>query len=322
MYTLSINNRVYSDPSLHEILADEKNYLFELNYLSLISINGERSAEFLQGQLTCDVRKVNDKTIQQGAFCNLKGRVQALADVIKWDGYKLLLPLDLIPETINSLGKTALVSRVTLTHNTDVKIYGLRIGNPNDLLPLAFKYPNEPKTLIQHQGTCCYALGNNYFLLIIPNEKALNFTHPFAVQDQLLGDLSWHRLQLEEGRVEIYPNTRGLFLPHRLNLHRKDYISFDKGCYKGQEIIARTHYKAKLKHQLKSFTIQSSEPLVAGNNIYDLNGIEVGELIDYSLINTDNYVIVVSILIEHPKEVRLGGQTATCALVNEPIESI
>ncbi len=130
---------------------------------------------------------------------------------------------------------------------------------------------------------CYYHLGHGFYIFIVHADKAEAFCLPFIEKDQWSGSLIWHTLRLYNAQIEIYPESRGLFLPHRLGLHKTQYISFNKGCYKGQEIIARTHYKATLKHELKLHIITTDEKLYSGQKLFKVNeSAESGELIDYA----------------------------------------
>ena len=82
----------------------------------------------------------------------------------------------------------------------------------------------------------------------------------------------------------------------RLDLHQTPYLSFNKGCYKGQEIIARMHYKATLKHQLGLYEISTPEKIYSGQKLLNESGAEVGELVDYSLLGKEHYLVIVSLL--------------------------
>jgi hypothetical protein len=81
-------------------------------------------------------------------------------------------------------------------------------------------------------------------------------------------------------------------------------LSFNKGCYKGQEIIARTHYRAKLKHTLKLFYINTTEPLQSGQKFYDIKThLEIGELIDYCPLENHRFLIAASMIFDHSMSV-------------------
>lgn len=286
-----------------------KNYLFDLSYLSSLAVVGERAAEFLQGQLSCDIREISATTMRQGAMCNLKGRVLALLDVLDWQGFQLIVPQDLLAETQNSLSKTAMLSRVSLKPTSLYRFFGFYLNNKDDLLVGEFPLPDKPLGVAGSDEACCYALDEHFYLLIIKDKLVPGLTKSFISAQQMRGSLAWHRLQLLHKRIEIYPESRGLFLPHRIDLHLSGFLNFDKGCYKGQEIVARTHYRAKLKHGLRVFRLNTAEALVVGKRLFLVGGqTEVGELIDYCPLGNNEYLIALSILFEHPNEVLIEGQ--------------
>ncbi|STX29156.1 glycine cleavage T protein [Legionella beliardensis] len=308
-----INNRQYTllaDYNTELFLEDNQNYLFDLSYLSIIHVIGDNAATFLQGQLTCDIRDVTTSTMRQGALCNLKGRIQALLDIVNPRGYQLILAADLVADTVASLSKVAMLSRVKLQAITDYKVYGFYLTNDCGLLPAGIKLPQIKYALSVNGESYCYSLGEKLFIIVIPSAQHAELTEPFINMKKLRGSLAWHRLQIASKQIQIYPDTRGLFLPHRLDLHRNGYISFDKGCYKGQEIIARTHYRAKLKHSLEVFKISTNESISAGKKLMNSSRqSEVGEIVDYCpLPNKDEFLIAASVLHDYPPTVFIEGQ--------------
>ena len=308
-----INNRQlsYFSPLAQELVYQpNKNYLFDLSYLAGIHVIGDRAEEFLQGQLSCDLREVNEKQIRQGALCNVKGRVLALLDVLHWNhhGLYLILPSDLSHETQTSLAKTAMFSRVTLQPSTNHQLFGFYLQDPSDTIPFQAELPLNAHDVMQQDSYCCYHLGNNFYVFLVENNASKALCDQFINTSQWRGSLSWHALQLQQKRIDIYPESRGLFLPHRLDLQLSGYISFNKGCYKGQEIIARTHYRAKLKHKMNVFSVHTAEALHSGQKIMSDNGaVEIGELVDYCPLDNDKYLIAASVLFEHPTKVLFKG---------------
>lgn len=316
--TYIIANRSYQarHPLEDEVHFDTaENYVFHLPDLAVLAVKGAKAADFLQGQLTCDVRLITPSTMQRGALCNLKGRIMALLDVIDWQGYHLVLPKDLLDETKNSLTKAAMLSRVTLQVNTDWHAFGFLINNSSETLP-RLTLPEESGHAAAAEDYCCYSLGNNLFIALIRQDRISHYLDGFSAP-QHRGTLGWHYLQLLNRHVTIYPETRGLFLAHRIDLHKQGYISFDKGCYKGQEIIARTHYKAKLKHELKVFTVYSGRLPVPGSRLFNEGTQqEIGELVDCCPKGSDCYLIAVSIHFEHAQVVTLENQSETLTLLD------
>ncbi|VEG89977.1 CAF17-like 4Fe-4S cluster assembly/insertion protein YgfZ [Legionella spiritensis] len=285
----------------------DKNYLFLLPDLAVISVIGGQTRDFLQGQLTCDMNRIDPNTMSPGAMCNLKGRILALPHVLDWHGYKMILPNDLIVDTIASLSKTAMLSRVVLEADRQLTVLGLRRTNDKDIIP-DFPLPLTSHAVTFSDQHCCYAIANDLFVIIADRTTGASLIQKYNEKQQLRGSLAWHHLQLENHHVAIYPETRGLFLPHRLDLPRLGYISFDKGCYKGQEIIARTHYRAKLKHHLQTFIINATQPLIPGSKLLDADtNQEVGELVDYCARDEHSFLIAASILIDHPQHIKIEG---------------
>ena len=299
MPSFLVNTRSYTTlTSIEEELTihPHQNYVFDLSYLGCLNVMGTRASEFLQGQLSCDLREVTRNQMRQGAMCNLKGRVMALLDVIDWQGIRLILPNDLIATTELSLSKTAALSRVTLAHSTAYQLVGFYLQNRNDIIPFDAPLPDEHHHVVPHEEYCCYHLGGGYYIYLMDKIHAMAITETFINRGQCRGSLAWHALQLQQSRVEIYPESRGLFLPHRLRLDLSGYLNFNKGCYKGQEIVARMHYRAKRTHELRQTTLQMSEPPQSGQRLLGDDGAEIGERIDYCPIDHERYLCVDSII--------------------------
>ena len=283
------------------ILKDTKNYIFQLDNLQVLNVIGDKSLEFLQGQLTADILKVSDSYMTPSALCNIQGRIIALLNVISWQGLKLILPKDVAEIVKNNLQKKALFSRVTIEAENSKQIFGFYLQNPDEKILFTAHLPKSQYYVTQTKDYCCFALTNNLFIFIVDNSYVEEFTHGFSA-DQKLPNSIFHSLYLKAGYVEINANTTGLFLPHRLDLQKTQYLHFNKGCYIGQEIIARTHYKAKLKHSLKQFLVKNSEPLSAGQKIYLANSdtkTEIGELIDFAPIANSTLIVAISSIFEH-----------------------
>ncbi|KTD35546.1 glycine cleavage T protein [Legionella moravica] len=305
----TINNRILTTNTINCTIEPLKNYFFDLSYLGLIQLDGEKAVDFLQGQLTCDLNAVSDIQMIQGAQCNLKGRILSLMDVINWNGIKLILPQDMIEATAISLNKTAQLSRVTLKECNEFKIAGFYLQNSQDFVPDSDFFPSELYTLSYTSNYCYYHLGDGFYIFIVPQNEFINISELFKERDQYLGSMTWHTLRLMHKQIDIYPESRGLFLPHRLGLHETKYISFNKGCYKGQEIIARTQYRATIKHELKIFIINTDHTIYSGQKLFHFTDeIEIGELIDYSNLGNNRYLIAASMLKEPFVSVRFEGQ--------------
>lgn len=295
-----INNRnLTTFKSIEEELRiqPQTNYLFDLSCLDVLDVEGDKALDFLQGQLTCDTGSVSDIQMIQGAQCNLKGRILNLMDVLCWRGIKLVLYKDLMDATIRSLSKTALLSKVSLNDKKHVRVFGFYLQNRNDIVPDTLFFPDGLYALTQTANACYYHLGQGFYGVLVESECAHDMEKRFYEKEQLLGSLTWHTMRLMQKDIAIYPESRGLFLPHRIDLQQTPFLSFNKGCYKGQEIIARMHYKAALKHHLKLYEIKSEQRIYSGQKIvHPVDGSELGEVIDYSILGQGRYLTAVSIM--------------------------
>ncbi|MFZ4076949.1 MAG: YgfZ/GcvT domain-containing protein [Legionellaceae bacterium] len=283
---------------MNHSLDPKKNYLFNLNHLGILDLLGPSSREFLQGQISCDVREVSTSQMRQGALCNLKGRVLALMDVVDHEGLKVILPAALHESTQASLNKPAALSRVLIKKDETYDVYGFYLQNNEDICIFDKKKETERYDVIPLEGGCVYSRGHNLFIVILDKAKRDAFVAPFIKNNQWLDRHPWHIQSLRVGQFEIYPETRGLFLPHRLGLHESGHLSFNKGCYKGQEIIARMHYRSTLKHTLKIMERETTDMLAPGQPLFSEDKqTQLGEIIDVAPMEEHHVIVVASVLI-------------------------
>ncbi|MDF1757047.1 MAG: folate-binding protein YgfZ [Legionellaceae bacterium] len=306
-----INNRNFiynSDIETDLSLKEGENYIFKLEYLDCLNVVGENASDFLQGQLSCDVMEVNNNQMRPSTMCNLQGRVTALIDVFLWKKYHLLLPNDLSSKVQKVLNRTAMFSKVKVAKDSSLVVFGFYLQNPDDKIPLSAKLPNSQYDFTSHELYCCYKVTDNLYIFITNKSNAVNFQEGFSTE-KTRGDLAWHHLYLNDGGIEIYSDSSGVFLPHRLGLQKTKHISFNKGCYIGQEIIARMHYRSKLKHDRFLYTTITSSQLHSGQKIFDANSkSEIGEVIDFSPTPNKGYLLAISAILEHSNIVTFEGQ--------------
>ncbi len=222
----------------------------ELSDQGLIKIQGNDAKKFLQGQLTCDA----ERTISLGAHCNPQGRVLSLFYLFQYqDAYYLLMQQSMVPIALSALMKYAVFFKITLTDDSkNWHVSG--VINDDVSLEQAVRIP----------------VTESLYILAGENNK-IQATHETNV---------WHQHRIKSGIPAIYPETSGKFLPHELNLPALDAVSFDKGCYTGQEIIARMHYRGKLKTHLYHVNISSAHKPELAADIYGEQGKACGMVVD------------------------------------------
>lgn len=294
---------------LHRNFIDDRNLgnaPVPLSEYHLLKVRGNKAFDFLQGQLSCDIRQVTDRQGAHGLFCDLKGRIQHIVDVLFWDNdYYLLLPRDLSQDFLKQVRTVAMLSRVELSHASHYSLSGLLKHEPDEtLVPLGVQY--DPKTNCRH-----YHMFEGAVLQIQDQQEA-------SLQTELFS-LRWQQALLQAKLFRLYPETQGLFLPHRLGLQTGGWIAFDKGCYRGQEIIARTHYRASIKHHLKAVNIQSDAELYPGMELLSNNDKQaMADIID-CMPKSENAPIeaLVSLKVDYQNEglVESHGQAVGMSLM-------
>lgn len=267
----------------------QKSEYLDLSTLGVIKIVGDQAETFLQGQFTCDVTQVTSSRGSLGALCNHQGRVLAVFWLLKKnDDYYCILPHSLITDFIQHLSKFAVFSKVTLEAlNTDYFLYGCVGAASRELLLKQYdQIPSESFEVIacdQDLLVQIPAASSRYLVLR---------RTPLIAEEINNQDLSWKSLNIISGQAMIYPETKGIVTPHMLNLHQLDAVSFNKGCYVGQEIIARTHYLGKSKRHLCQAKIQAIVNLQPGSQII-AEGQEVGVLLESVTLEETTYLLAV-----------------------------
>ena len=213
-----------------------------MNTISSITVSGPDAFEFLQGQLTNDLRRLDAQATLLCAWCNPKGRVICLMTVAKTaDGYSLSIPTDLTEDIIKRLTMFRFRSKVEFE--------------------------------------------------ILPDSTPVNMS------ENIESGVPWVGLEQSEK-----------FTPHMLNLDLLDAISLDKGCYTGQEIVARTHYKGASKRRMLRF--ESETPVSVGDKV-SCSDRDIGEVLNVA----ENDLLAVVPTDKANQELSING----IALVHSPL---
>lgn len=241
--------------------------MIDLTYYSLIQISGDDTKKFLQGQLTCDLNKVDANTSTLGAHCNSKGRILSLFHLFRRDDdYYLLMPKDVIDAALTALKKYAIFSKVRL-NILQPHCYGLlRTEHTTDL-------PTQDHDVQHHE---------NITYIRIPDRKPRYLLIDFAGNMDLTGikSTTWHLRNITVGIPRLHPQTIGKFFPHYLNLPALGAVSFTKGCYTGQEIIARMQHRGKLKQHMQLRRLYTDKTLLPGSKLRALENNVIGQIVD------------------------------------------
>jgi folate-binding protein YgfZ len=229
--------------------------LVDLSRYGVIKVSGPDAAKFLQGQLSCDVLALQPGSHTLGAYCNIKGKIDSLFRLWRLgDDYFLRLSINLVQATIDELQKYAVFSKLNLQ---DVSEHICGFGVSNHIVNLQITDPGLAVLAIEPANR--YEVYGPFAAISkVWQHCILEATHvdPYV----------WDVLDIKHRIPELYPQTIGEFFPHDLNLPQLGAVSFTKGCFRGQEIIARMQHRGKLKRSLYGFTAEQHR-FVAGDKI-------------------------------------------------------
>lgn len=219
--------------------------------LAVLTVAGKDAAQFLQGQVTCNINELTDKRCSFGAFCNAKGRVIASFLVFKAHGnFFLIMPGELLGSVIEKLRKYILRADVQLIDNRDEYCL-IGIANPSTKQPTAF--PERDLDIVpEPYGLLKLPSSQSRYLAVSQTPQAIELWSLLTEKNgfQAYGAEQWRFLDIEDRIPWLNETTSEEFIPQMLNLDQLGGISFNKGCYTGQEIVARTHYLGKAKRML------------------------------------------------------------------------
>ena len=212
-------------------------------HIGALKVTGSDAQKFLQGQVTCDLNKLSDSSGLYGAICNVKGRiisnfllVQNAQDIL------MLMSADVLEKTLTHLKKYAVFFKVELTNASTDYVISSHIQTSNEAVP-AGKLAETFAVTTEHQQQAL--LIATYPMQVTWRIQAASS----AVIDEHKAHLATP-LQLLLARPLINAAQSEETLPQWLNMQSNGGISFTKGCYTGQEIIARMQYRGKSKKQM------------------------------------------------------------------------
>lgn len=241
-----------------------------LDHLGLIRVSGPDSQDFLQGQFSNDITQVSPAQTQLSSYSNPKGRVLAVLRIFEYgDALYLQLPRALIADTLARLRMYVLRAKVQLADASD-DLPGLGVSGdtaPDWLQSAGLPAPAtiNSATAFEH-GSVFRVPGIEPRFVIHATQTTLDTA--LATPHQLGDSTTWRLQEIRAGQPTVYPETRELFIAQMLNLDTLDAINFKKGCYTGQEIIARLHYRGKTKQRLHQVQLTTSTPPAPGTPLF------------------------------------------------------
>ena len=246
----------------------------DLGHLGVIAVHGKDAAMFLQGQLSNDVGQVDEAHSQLSAYCTPKGRVIGLFRLFRLgDAFYLRLPRDTLDAVLERLRRYLLRADVTLEDATDnfIRIGVTGKAAVEELSAVVGMPPGEPGDVIHTRDfTVLRVPGMHPRFEVYARSLAAarNLWDSLNVRGAPIGHAAWQLTEIQAGLPNVYAKTVEQFVPQMLNLQLIDAVNFKKGCYPGQEIVARTQYLGALKRRMYAGRIATDTLPAPGDELF------------------------------------------------------
>ena len=307
----------------------ENTTLTPLNFLTCVTITGEEAKTFLQGQLTNDVVQVTDTHGQLTSYCSPKGRMLSIFLLCRWqDRFLAILPADLADSVMKRLQMFVLRAKVEIQDGSDFinEIVGI-CGelSTQTLADLNLTLPVNDYDVTYNDHSLCLKVPGPIprFLLLGDFECSHNLAqlnkNNIAVYDQTF----WHWLDIMSGIPSVTSATQEAFLPQMANMELIDGVSFSKGCYPGQEVVARLHYLGDAPRRMYRFESANDDGIKPGDEIFMSNGDSkqaIGSVMSVVRETKEKLVGLAVLRIEAAQQNQLAiGSPQGIALVIKPL---
>ncbi|MFZ6690729.1 YgfZ/GcvT domain-containing protein [Undibacterium sp. SXout20W] len=312
-------------PSIWETPAFASGYLSLLSNSGLILAAGDDSASFLHNQLSNDVEHLTNSTVRRAAYCTAKGRM--LASLLYWqttEGILLQLPLDVLPSIQKRLSMFVLRAKVKLSNESaNFVVFG--IGGERAETSLSSWFPTLPlevNTQVSNEfGTLIRfneAHQSPRFQWICPITNAQDAWKNLGVHLTACNKKDWELAEINAGIPCVTAKTQEKFVPQMINFELIGGVNFRKGCYPGQEIVARSQYLGKLKRRMALAKISASG-LIEGTEVFkEIDPSQpCGTIVNVTSIDDNNSLALIEMSLADQEQ---GG--IHCGSVDGPMATL
>lgn len=222
-------------------------YISQLKNRGVIQLVGEERVKYLQGQVTTDIAKLTPSTMQLSCHCDFKGKMWSLCYTFDWQSSILLLPhQSVLASSLAELNKYGVFAKVDITDQSDNWIITGGTGTEFEtaIKQVFTRLPENDGEVVSNDNGLVVLFNAPIprYLVLQPKtaELTLDITGNGESDD-------WEAADIQAGLGDIRQSSSGEFVPQMLNLQYLNAIDFEKGCYMGQEVIARTKYLGRNK---------------------------------------------------------------------------
>jgi len=288
-----------ADISLSDSPAATDTWISPLTSFAALSVDGPDAMKFLQGQLSCDVATLNDTMAGLGSHCNPQGRMVSNFRIFspQPQHYVLVMRESLRDIAQKQLQKYIVFSKATLAQAPLIGI-GLHGPAASQCVAELFEIsPNQQNSCVQSEQGIAIQVDQHKqsFELYLSPDHAEEVIHTLLQSTKACSSEHWESVLIQHGLLYIHGDQSGEHIPLVINFDDLGGINFKKGCYTGQEIIARMHYRGKAKRNLFALSAPSGSNLSRGQQVMNSETEKaVGEIVASS--NTKNLTSLLAIL--------------------------
>ena len=253
----------FGDPAGELQAAASGTIVTPLTGMACVQFSGDDAESFLHGQLSCDVKIMPANGATYGSYCSPQGRMLASFLLLKTgSSFLMLLPSDIEEATRKRLSMFILRSKVKASR-ADFVVLGLSGAAADTVIAApAMSHSAEP------DGSHAVRIDAARGLLVVPPESVVTRWNALASTCRATGAAAWEWLDIRSGIPWIHPATREEFIPQMANIDLVGGVSFSKGCYPGQEIVARTQFRGQVKRRMYLAHVDTASAPVAGDPLF------------------------------------------------------
>lgn len=296
----------YAHAAQERASVPEHNTIYDLSHLTLLELTGADAVNFLQGQVTNDVKLLDGERAHYSGYCSPKGRLLGLfLAFAQQDHLYLQMPNSISEAITKRLRMFVMRSKVNIS-DTAERIVKIGVNGPSAEALLAKHFsalPQTPYALITLEQATVLKLpslsNHQRYEIVTSIDHAIPLWN--ALKDnnaKPAGQACWDWLEIQSGIPEIISATQEQFVPQMVNLDLLNGINFKKGCYTGQEIVARTHYLGTVKRRTFLMHITSETTPQAGDKLFDSHQSEVGQVVRVAASPSGGFDVLAELRIE------------------------
>ncbi len=262
----------------------DNSVFYDLSDLGIASVKGDDASEFLQGQLSNDIQHLSENQPHQlSAYCNPKGRMLALFQILQLDaGYALIAHRAILDKVLPRLRMFVMRSAVEINPLDDTILLGLHATGEAKSEMLA-ALPARSTRIANH-------INDNDRFFILTSEK---------FEDRFKTINEWNRLDIEQNLPQLYIETYEALIPQSVNLDIVGGVNFKKGCFPGQEIVARVKYRGKPKTRMIGVKTSPAKPVELGAPVFiEGRNSAAGQVVNIAN-NEDFTLLSISVPVTH-----------------------